>query len=264
MCAFVSSVCVCVSGAAMKYPLLVLGTTRRVPQLVMYVCVCVCCVYAFVVCHTALDGFLLCNPQLTRLDGFPDIKVVLRADWDHSKVSIISGGGSGHEPSHAGLVGQGMLTAAVCGNVFASPSVAAVEAAVRATTRPTADGGHGCLLVVKNYTGDRLNFGLAAEICRADGFAVEVVFVADDAALDTGKITGRRGLAGTVLVHKCAGAVAEQGKGLAEVAAVAREVAGLVQTIGLAMSTCCVPGKPKSDRLDGASTAELGLGIHGE
>ena len=113
----------------------------------------------------ALDGLLLANPkgQLARLDGYPSIKVILRADWERKKVAIVSGGGAGHEPSHAGFVGRGMLTAAVAGEIFASPSVEAVLAAIRAVT-----GAPGCLLVVKNYTGDRLNFGLAAERARAE------------------------------------------------------------------------------------------------
>lgn len=110
----------------------------------------------------ALDGVLrLSGGKLARLDGYPHIKVMLRTDWDRSRVALISGGGSGHEPSHAGFVGQGMLTAAVCGEVFASPSVDAVLAGILAVT-----GKPGCLLIVKNYTGDRLNFGLAAERAR--------------------------------------------------------------------------------------------------
>ena len=113
----------------------------------------------------AVDGLLeTSGGALTRLDGYPHIKVVCRADWDKSRVALISGGGSGHEPAHAGFVGKGMLTAAVCGEVFASPSVDAVLAGILAVT-----GKAGCLLIVKNYTGDRLNFGLAAERARAFG-----------------------------------------------------------------------------------------------
>ena len=113
----------------------------------------------------AIDGLLgTTGNALARLDGYPHIKVVYRSDWDKSKVALISGGGSGHEPAHAGFVGKGMLTAAVCGEVFASPSVDAVLAGILAVT-----GEPGCLLIVKNYTGDRLNFGLAAERARALG-----------------------------------------------------------------------------------------------
>ena len=113
----------------------------------------------------AIDGFLRgAGGRLARLDGYPHIKVVVRTDWDRSRVALVSGGGSGHEPAHAGFVGPGMLTAAVCGDVFASPSVDAVLAGILAVT-----GDAGCLLIVKNYTGDRLNFGLAAERARALG-----------------------------------------------------------------------------------------------
>jgi hypothetical protein len=127
----------------------------------------------------AIDAaIMLGGGKLARLDGYPSIKVVVRADWDKSRVAIVSGGGSGHEPAHVGFVGDGMLTAAVCGEIFASPSVDAVLAAILAVT-----GDAGCLLIVKNYTGDRLNFGLAAERARALGLLVEVVIVGDDIAL---------------------------------------------------------------------------------
>jgi len=129
----------------------------------------------------AIDGLVACSSgALARLDGYPHIKVVHCAQWDQKKgdkqkVALISGGGSGHEPAHAGFVGPGMLAAAVCGDVFASPSVDAVLAGILAVT-----GDAGCLLIVKNYTGDRLNFGLAAERARALGLKVEMVVVADD------------------------------------------------------------------------------------
>ncbi len=194
--------------------------------------------------------------RLARLDGFPEIKVILRADWDKKKVALISGGGSGHEPAHAGFVGPGMLTAAVCGDVFASPGVEAVLAAIRAVTGPA-----GALLVVKNYTGDRLNFGLAAERARQLGFRVKVVMVGDDLALpDT---TQARGLAGTLFVHKIAGHLAEQGQGLDQVARTAFEVATSVKSLGLALSTCLTPGNSTKQQLP-LDQAELGLGIHGE
>ena len=125
----------------------------------------------------AIDGLLATSGgALTRLDGYPHIKVVVRADWDRSGVALVSGGGSGHEPSHAALVGAGLLTAAVCGEVFTSPSVDAVLAGILAVTGPA-----GCLLIVKNYTGDRLNFGLAAEQAKKEGLLVETIFVADGA-----------------------------------------------------------------------------------
>ena len=127
----------------------------------------------------AIEGVIAAsNGKLTRLDGFPHIKVVLRSEIDRTKVALVSGGGSGHEPAHAGFVGQGMLSAAVCGDVFASPSLEAILAGILAVTGPA-----GCLLIVKNYTGDRLNFGLAAERARALGLRVNMVIVDDDVAL---------------------------------------------------------------------------------
>ena len=159
----------------------------------------------------AIDGTLMASGgRLARLDGYPHIRVVLRADWDKSRVALVSGGGSGHEPAHAGFVGPGMLTAAVCGDVFASPSVDAVLAGILAVTGPA-----GCLLIVKNYTGDRLNFGLAAERARAIGKKVSMVVVDDDIALPD--LPQARGVAGTLFVHKIAGHLAEAGHDLAAV-----------------------------------------------
>ncbi|NBE08944.1 dihydroxyacetone kinase subunit DhaK [Paragemmobacter ruber] len=205
----------------------------------------------------ALDGLIrTSNGRLARLDGYPHIKVVVRTDWDRSKVALVSGGGSGHEPSHAGFVGQGMLTAAVCGDVFASPSVDAVLAGILAVT-----GKAGCLLIVKNYTGDRLNFGLAAERARAFGLKVSMVIVDDDVALPD--LPQARGVAGTLFVHKIAGAMAEAGADLDAITAAARRVIDGAISIGMSLDTCTVPGSPKEDRI-AAGKAELGLGIHGE
>ncbi|TFL19267.1 dihydroxyacetone kinase subunit DhaK [Jannaschia formosa] len=205
----------------------------------------------------AIDGLIAASGgALARLDGYPHIKVATRAGWDRSKVALVSGGGSGHEPAHAGFVGPGMLTAAVCGEVFASPSVEAVLAGILAVT-----GEPGCLLIVKNYTGDRLNFGLAAERARALGKSVEMVVVDDDVALPD--LPQARGVAGTLFVHKIAGAMAEQGAPLAEIAAKARDVIPRIASIGKSLSTCTVPGSPREDRIP-AGKAELGLGIHGE
>lgn len=205
----------------------------------------------------AIDGVLaLSGGALTRLDGYPHIRVVLRSDWDRSKVAIVSGGGSGHEPAHVGFVGKGMLTAAVCGDVFASPSVDAVLAGILAVTGPA-----GCLLVVKNYTGDRLNFGLAAERARAFGLNVSMVIVGDDIALPD--LPQARGVAGTLFVHKIAGALAERGADLETVTAAAKHVIAGTRSIGMSLDTCSVPGSPKEDRIP-LGKAELGLGIHGE
>lgn len=205
----------------------------------------------------AIDGLLRTGEgRLARLDGYPHLKVVVRTDHDPEQVAVISGGGSGHEPAHAGFVGAGMLTAAVCGEIFASPSVDAVLAGILAVT-----GEGGCLLVVKNYTGDRLNFGLAAERARARGLDVEMVIVEDDIALPD--LAQPRGIAGTVLVHKVAGALAADGADLAAVAAAAREVAEGVASLGMSLDTGTVPGSPKEERIE-PGKAELGLGIHGE
>ena len=205
----------------------------------------------------AIDGLLrVSDGKLARLDGFPHIKVVLRTDWDRARVALVSGGGSGHEPSHAGFVGQGMLTAAVCGDVFASPSVDAVLAGILAVT-----GDAGCLLIVKNYTGDRLNFGLAAERARAFGRKVSMVIVDDDVALPD--LPQARGLAGTLFVHKIAGALAEAGADLETVTTAANTVIRGAISIGMSLDTCTVPGSPKEHRI-ALGKAELGLGIHGE
>ena len=205
----------------------------------------------------AIDGTIAASGgSLARLDGYPHIRVVVRSDWDKSKVALVSGGGSGHEPAHAGFVGEGMLTAAVCGDVFASPSVDAVLAAILAVTGPA-----GCLLIVKNYTGDRLNFGLAAERARAFGHKVSVVIVDDDIALPD--LPQARGLAGTLFVHKIAGAMAASGANLDACTIAAKRVIASTRSIGLSLDTCSVPGSLKEDRIP-PGMAELGLGIHGE
>lgn len=205
----------------------------------------------------AIEGVLSSSGTgVARLDGYPHIKVVVRTDHDRGKVALVSGGGSGHEPSHAGFVGRGMLTAAVCGEVFASPSVEAVLAGILAVS-----GDVGCLLIVKNYTGDRLNFGLAAERARALGHQVRMVIVDDDIAIPDAPQA--RGLAGTLFVHKIAGALAEQGADLDTVADTAQRVIDNTLSIGMALDTCTIPGSNKEQRLS-AGKAELGLGIHGE
>lgn len=205
----------------------------------------------------AIDGLLACSAgTLNRLDGYPHIKVVHWAGFDQSKVALISGGGSGHEPAHAGFVGPGMLAAAVCGDVFASPSVDAVLAGILAVT-----GDAGCLLIVKNYTGDRLNFGLAAERARALGRKVEMVVMADDIALP--ELPQPRGVAGTLFVHKIAGAMSEAGLPLEQIAETARRIIEQTVSIGISLDTCTVPGSAKEVRIPDGQ-AELGLGIHGE
>ncbi|WP_158800139.1 dihydroxyacetone kinase subunit DhaK [Pedobacter sp. L105] len=205
--------------------------------------------------NEAING-LLTNPKLAKLDSFPEVRVVIRKDWDKSKVAIISGGGSGHEPAHAGFVGKGMLTAAICGDIFASPTVDAVLSAILAATGPK-----GCLLIIKNYTGDRLNFGLAAEQARALGLDVKTVTVDDDIAL--GNDVKKRGLAGTLFVHKIAGQLAEEGKSLDEIAVAAQKVIDSTASIGLSLTEVFHLGQETVSRLTDQQV-ELGLGIHGE
>ncbi|MDR9889684.1 dihydroxyacetone kinase subunit DhaK [Pseudenterobacter timonensis] len=209
--------------------------------------------------NDALEGMLISAPHgnLVKLDIDPAIRIVARADWDKSRVAVISGGGSGHEPAHAGFVGKGMLTAAVCGDLFASPSVDAVLNAIVAVT-----GESGCLLIVKNYTGDRLNFGLAAEKAKRLGLKVEMVIVSDDIALPENKQP--RGIAGTALVHKIAGYAAEQGHPLTEVRDLARQACDNLWSLGAAMQTCNLPGSDDEEGRIRPGQVELGLGIHGE
>ena len=207
-----------------------------------------------------LEGLVLLDPDLIRLSGH---KVVLRADAEtvrNSQVALISGGGSGHEPAHAGYVGAGMLTAAVAGDVFTSPDSDSVYSAIKAVAGPP-----GVLLIIKNYTGDRLNFGVAAETARSEGIPVEMIFVNDDVALAKDqRVAAARGLAGTVLIHKIVGAAAAEGKSLTDVAAIGRAAIESLATMGVSLSAGTAPsvGKPSFEL--GADEMELGLGIHGE
>jgi dihydroxyacetone kinase len=208
--------------------------------------------------HDAIDGILYSNKHnnLARLDVDPMIRIVIRNDWQQDKVAIICGGGSGHEPAHAGFIGKGMLTAAVCGDVFASPSVDAVLNAIMHVT-----GEKGCLVIVKNYTGDRLNFGLACEKAKKMGLNVEMVIVADDISIPDN--LKPRGIAGTIFVHKVAGYLAEQGGDLTTVKEAAQAAIDTTASIGLALTSCSLPGEQGNQRIP-EGKAELGLGIHGE
>jgi dihydroxyacetone kinase len=208
-----------------------------------------------------LAGVARLHPGIALVDGE---QIAVRADVEaltaRGEVALVSGGGAGHEPAHAGYVGPGMLTAAVAGDVFTSPSTDAVLAAIRSVAGPG-----GVLLIVKNYTGDRLNFGLAAEIARTEGIAVEMVVVADDVALAASdRHAGRRGLAGTVLVHKVAGAAAAAGLPLAGVRQAALDAIASVGTMGVALTPCTVPAAGRPGFELGPDEIELGLGIHGE
>ncbi|XP_066107747.1 triokinase/FMN cyclase [Saccopteryx bilineata] len=207
----------------------------------------------------ALAGLVACNPSLQLLQGH---RVALRSDLDslRGRVALLSGGGSGHEPAHAGFIGKGMLTGVIAGAVFTSPAVGSILAAIRAVAQV---GTAGTLLIVKNYTGDRLNFGLAREQARAEGIPVEMVVIGDDSAFTVLKKAGRRGLCGTVLIHKVAGALAEAGVGLEEIAKRVSVVASAMGTLGVSLSPCSVPGSRPTFEL-AADELELGLGIHGE
>ena len=210
--------------------------------------------------NDALEGFVATNPRVCLMRSH---NVVIRKDVEDvkkaGKVCLISGGGSGHEPSHAGFVGEGMLTAAVCGDVFASPTSAAVLAAVRACASPG-----GVLLIVKNYTGDRLHFGKAAEKAKSEGIRTEMVVIGEDCALTSkDKSAGRRGLCGTVFVHKIAGAMAQCGKPLDEILLVINKAIKNMGTISVSLSPCSVPGQGPTFQIP-SSAVEFGLGIHGE
>lgn len=193
--------------------------------------------------------------NLTLLDFDNDIKVVARNDWNKDKVALICGGGSGHEPAHAGFVGKGMLTAAVCGDLFAAPSVDAVLNAILHVT-----GDAGCLVIIKNYTGDRLNFGLAVEKAKEMGRKVDLIVVGDDISIPGNPQP--RGIAGTLFVQKVAGYVAENGGTLEDVKQAAVDACEKTASIGVALTSCSLPGE-SNDRI-ALGKAELGLGIHGE
>ncbi|NWT03725.1 TKFC cyclase, partial [Mionectes macconnelli] len=207
----------------------------------------------------ALAGLVSCNPGLRLLQGH---RVILRDDLSaiRDRVALLSGGGSGHEPAHAGYVGKGMLTGVVAGAVFTSPSVGSVLAAIRVLARA---GAVGILLIVKNYTGDRLNFGMALERARSEGADVRMVVVGDDCAFAAPGKAGRRGICGTVLIHKVAGALAEAGAGLDEIVEKVTAASKAMGTLGLSLSPCSIPGSKPSFQL-AEDEMELGLGIHGE
>ncbi|GMA51442.1 dihydroxyacetone kinase subunit DhaK [Alicyclobacillus contaminans] len=203
-----------------------------------------------------LDGLVAAHPHLERVPG---TQVVVRKQLA-DKVALVSGGGSGHEPAHAGFVGTGMLDAAVAGEVFTSPTPDQVLSAIRAVHR-----GKGVLLVIKNYTGDVLNFEMAAELAEAEGIPVAKVIVNDDVAVDGSTYTvGRRGIAGTVFVHKVAGAAAEAGASLDEVQRIAQKVIDNTHSMGMALAPCTVPASGRPSFELGEDEMEIGMGIHGE
>uniref|UniRef100_A0AAQ5Y3N3 Triokinase/FMN cyclase n=1 Tax=Amphiprion ocellaris TaxID=80972 RepID=A0AAQ5Y3N3_AMPOC len=203
----------------------------------------------------ALWGLVRATGGLSLLRGH---RVVVRSDLQSlkGKVALLSGGGSGHEPAHGGYIGAGMLSAAVAGGVFASPPPTSILAAILSLHNA---GASGILLIVKNYTGDRLNFGLAAEQARNHGVAVDMVIVAEDCAFDRPSKAGRRGLCGTVFIHKLAGALAEEGCSLDQIVSKVTEVLKGIGTLGVSLSPCSVPGCLPSFELP-PGDMELGLG----
>ncbi|WP_281658589.1 dihydroxyacetone kinase subunit DhaK [Halobacillus sp. Cin3] len=206
-----------------------------------------------------LDGFVAAHSSSVK--RVENTTVVARKNAPVSgKVGIVSGGGSGHEPAHAGYVGEGMLDAAVSGEVFTSPTPDQVFEAIKAV-----DSGKGVLLVIKNYTGDVMNFEMAAELAEAEGIQVDQVVVNDDVAVeDSSFTTGRRGVAGTVFVHKLAGAMAETGASLEKVKQTAEKVVQHVRTMGVALSPCIMPSSGEESFELGDKEIEMGIGIHGE
>lgn len=203
------------------------------------------------------NGIVMAHPELEFIQKY---KIIKKKNINQDKVSLISGGGSGHEPAHAGFVGRGMLDAAVCGDVFASPSQIQVYRAIKETA-----SDQGTLLIIKNYSGDMMNFKNGAALAEEDGIRVDYIKVDDDIAVKDSLYTvGRRGVAGTVLVHKIAGAAAEKGMSLEKVKSIAQNAADNVRSLGFAFTSCTVPaaGKPTFEIED--DEMEYGVGIHGE
>ncbi len=211
------------------------------------------------VVREALQGMEAAHGDLIKVTYDP--YTIVRADAPvQGKVALVSGGGSGHEPMHGGFVGMGMLDAACPGEVFTSPTPDQMEAATKAV-----DGGAGVVHIVKNYTGDVMNFEMAAELCRSEGAEVEAVVVDDDVAVQDSLYTaGRRGVGTTVLLEKIAGAAAEEKRPLKEVAQIARDVNAMGRSMGMALTSCTVPAAGKPTFEIGDDEMEIGVGIHGE
>ncbi|HEN2799814.1 TPA: dihydroxyacetone kinase subunit DhaK [Streptococcus agalactiae] len=205
-----------------------------------------------------LDGLAYVHNDLVhRIEGFD---IIARNEEKSGKVALISGGGSGHEPSHAGFVGEGMLSAAVCGAVFTSPTPDQVLEAIK-----EADEGAGVFMVIKNYSGDIMNFEMAQDMAEMEGIEVASVVVDDDIAVEDSLYTqGKRGVAGTILVHKILGHAARHGKSLQEIKAIADELVPNIHTVGLALSGATVPEVGKPGFVLAEDEIEFGIGIHGE
>lgn len=205
-----------------------------------------------------LEGMVYAYPNYVK--KLENANVLVRKETKTNKVALVSGGGSGHEPSHGGFVGRGMLDGAVAGAVFTSPTPDQVYEAIKAVANEA-----GVLLVIKNYTGDVMNFDMARELAEIEGIKVASVIVNDDVAVQNSTWTiGRRGIAGTVFVHKIAGAKAETGASLEEVKATAEKVINNVRSMGMALTPCIVPAAGKPNFTLAENEMEIGMGIHGE
>ena len=214
---------------------------------------------ANLVLEDMLKGMVAAHPEYIKKLENADVLVRVDSPID-GKVALVSGGGSGHEPAHGGYVGKGMLDAAVAGAVFTSPTPDQVYEAIKAV-----DSGKGVLLVIKNYTGDVMNFEMAKDMAEMEGINVKAVVVNDDVAVENSTYTaGRRGIAGTIFIHKIAGAKAETGASLEEVSRVAEKVISNVRSMGMAISSCIVPAAGKPNFTLGENEMEIGMGIHGE
>ena len=205
-----------------------------------------------------LNGLEFVHSDLVkRVKGFD---VIQRTSEKTGKVAIISGGGSGHEPAHAGFVGEGMLSAAICGAVFTSPTPDQILEAIKQS-----DEGAGVFMVIKNYSGDVMNFEMAKDLAEMEGIAVESVVVDDDIAVEDSLYTqGKRGVAGTIFVHKILGNAAENGKSLSEIKELADKLVPNIHTVGLALSGATVPEVGKPGFVLDENEIEFGIGIHGE
>ena len=205
-----------------------------------------------------IEGMVKAFPE--NIESVKDLPIIVRKEKKNKKVGLVSGGGSGHEPAHSGFVGYGMLDAAVAGEIFTSPSADKVYEAIKAV-----DSGEGVLLIIKNYSGDVMNFEMAAEMAEMDGIKVGKVIVDDDIAVENSTYTvGRRGIAGTIFVHKILGAAAEQGYSLEKLEELGKEVVNNIKTMGMSLKSCTVFTTEKNSFDLPEDEVEIGLGIHGE
>ena len=205
-----------------------------------------------------IEGMIVAHSEL--IQRVAETGIIQRKAEKTGKVGIVSGGGSGHEPAHAGFVGEGMLSAAVCGAVFTSPTPDQILEAIK-----VADEGAGVFLIIKNYSGDIMNFEMAQELAEMEDIEVESIVVDDDIAVEDSLFTqGKRGVAGTILVHKILGYAAQQGKSIKEIKKLAEELVPNIKSIGLALTGVTTPGASQASFTLGEDEIEYGVGIHGE